>query len=111
MFQTKCDTAKLASEKFQTLMQKKPKCWAENMIESVKDLRDEDEQMLFLQWCADPSGSTKAHLKKPKTIETKNKEYFENCKDFEIQNVVGTDVKTTFVKYSVGKSQDDEKCE
>ena len=111
MFQTKCDTAKLASEKFSKLMVKKPNSWAKNIIESVKDLRDEDEQMLFLQWCADPSGSTKAHLKKPKTIETKNKEYFENCKDFEIQNVVGTDVKTTFVKYSVKNSQEDEKSE
>jgi len=57
MFQEKNTTAKMCARIFEKKQQQNPKKWAENIVESIKDLTNENEQLLFLQFLANPTGN------------------------------------------------------
>lgn len=89
MFEEKITTAKLASQKFTKLMAEKPTSWGENLIDVCSDITEESEQLLFLQWLADPSGSTKRHLKKIDSMCVDPNESFETCEKYSVERVSG----------------------
>ena len=108
MFEEKATTAKLASKKFTQLMAERPTSWGENLIQVCEDITEEKEQLLFLQWLADPTGTTKRHLKPIKSTATKPEESFENDSRYTVEQVSGK-VPTFHVSYKQPPSEEDEK--
>jgi hypothetical protein len=106
MFAEKVTTAKLASKKFTKLMSEKPTSWGENLISVCSDITEESEQLLFLQWLADPSGSTKRHLKKIDSMNVDPKESFETCGKYNVEQVSGK-VPTFHVSYRQADQEDE----
>jgi hypothetical protein len=104
MFAEKATTAKLASQKFTSLMTEKPTSWGENLIEVCADIK-ESEQLLFLQWLADPSGSTKRHCKEIISTDVNPTESFENGK-YKIEAISGK-VPTFHVSLKKGDQEDE----
>ena len=51
-------TAVQCSVRFRELMRHRPEFWAENIVESMKDCSETKEQIDFLRFLADPTGST-----------------------------------------------------
>jgi hypothetical protein len=107
MFEEKVTTAKLASKKFTKLMTERPTSWGENLIEVCEDITDETEQLLFLQWLADPTGTTKRHLKPIVAVDANPEDSFENDPKYKVEAVSGK-VRTFRVSY---RQQEDEKVE
>ena len=98
-------TARTAAETFTKLMSERPDHWGDNLITAVKDLKDEDEQMQFLAWTADPKNvcGTKDRVLECGTIDSEAS--FETDPRFEITKVVPGKNRTVFVQYR----PDDEK--
>ena len=108
MFTEEISTAREASREFTKLMQERPTCWGDNLIKVCDQLNDESEQMLFLQWLADPTGSTKRH-KQPIKSEDVSGESFEDDSRFSIEQIPGK-CRTFKVTYTE-ESQEDEKID
>ena len=117
MWEENATTAKLAAQKFLQLMKTRPNYWAENIQESVQFLEDEQEQMLFLQWCADP---TNACDSKNRTLEKAelNNITFENHPDYKVTKITPGKIDTVHVLYTPQPKQwrtvveyDDEKIQ
>ena len=88
------------------LMKDRPTSWGENLIECCKDITETDEQMMFLQWLADPTGGTKRHLN-IKECDVVDTPCFEDDKRFNTEEVSGK-VRTVHVTMRK-QDQDDEK--
>ena len=98
-------TARTCAETFTSLMKANPDNWANNLISAVKNLKDEEEQLQFLAWCADPRNvcGTKGRKIERGTIDSP--ENFENDPRFQVTEVVPGQTRTVHVTYC----PDDEK--
>mgnify|MGYP001233197678 CR=1 FL=1 len=57
MWEEPATDAKGCAKLFSKLMKERPQSWSDNMLQSIEDLTDGDEQMRFLAWCADPTNA------------------------------------------------------
>ena len=111
LFPQKNTTAVQCSVRFRELIQDRPGFWAENVAESLKDCKDDDEVIDFLRWMADPTGSTPGQNKdiKIETVDPNGDDFFKNP-DFEFTGQeMGTIPFYKFEYKPKEDSQDDEK--
>ena len=98
-------TARTCADKFTELMKEQPDNWAGNIITAVKDLKDGDEQLQFLAWCADPKNACGTKGRKIECGTIDSKETFETDPRFEVTKVVEGRHRTVHLTYC----PDDEK--
>jgi len=108
MYPEIADNAEKCAAQFLKLMKDRPGYWAENVNDSIMDLKDGDEQIKFLAWMADPQGITN-NRKRDIPVRTEfSTETFENHQDYTVTKKIPGKLPVIRVTYTPN-NQDDEK--
>jgi hypothetical protein len=80
LFPEKDTTAVQCSIKFRELMKQRPDFWGENIVNSMKDCTESKEQIDFLRFLADPTGSVPGQNKDitTHTVDLDGDDFFKN---------------------------------
>ena len=111
MFEEKITTARDAAKHFTELMKTKPECWGENLYTSFQNIEDEQQQLLFLKFLADPCNKTELKDREVQTYPTTEGCCFDDEELFEVTERVPGKCPLIKLRYRQPKNQCDEKTD
>ena len=101
MFEEKVTTARQGAKRFTELMRTKPECWGENLYTSFQNIKDVDEQMLFLKFLADPQNKTNLKDRVVQTRPMTDRCCFDNTDLYEVTERVPGECPLIKIRYRV----------